>query len=141
MYLSGTWQFWPFQRSWTSISWGAYGLSYSQGGGVAQVGNKALRREGSEVCRHYDDDEMFLWYGWPTEGIWPYFQPESLSQILTFMNLQHPASKIWICTKPEFRQYWQPLHHSTTNTALQIWHYKHLYSAPLSWLNDLEFKR
>ena len=35
MHLSATGQFGPFQKPWTSISWGAYGLSYSEG--LAQV--------------------------------------------------------------------------------------------------------
>ena len=29
MHLSGTWQFWPFKKSWTGISLAAYELSYS----------------------------------------------------------------------------------------------------------------
>ena len=45
MHFLSTWQFWPFQRSWTHISSGvgemAYGLSCS--GGLAQVENKAQR--------------------------------------------------------------------------------------------------
>ena len=41
MYLSATQQFRLFQMSWTVISWGFYGLSYS--GGLAQVGNKSQR--------------------------------------------------------------------------------------------------
>ena len=48
MHLSAIWKFWPFQRSWTDISWGAYELSYS-GGGVAQVENKA-QRWGVQKC-------------------------------------------------------------------------------------------
>ena len=26
-------------------------------------------------------DELFLWYGWPTKGVWPYFQIGPLSEI------------------------------------------------------------
>ena len=42
MHLSATWQFQPFQRPWTGIFWGAYGLSYSEGkggggGGLVQL--------------------------------------------------------------------------------------------------------
>lgn len=29
-----------------------------------------------------DDDELFWWYGWLTEGFRPYFQPEPLTGIL-----------------------------------------------------------
>ena len=25
-----------------------------------------------------DDDKWFLWYGWPTKGVYPYFQPGPL---------------------------------------------------------------
>ena len=35
------------------------------------------------------DDELFLWYGWPTKGVWPYFQPGPLSEIFTIANLRH----------------------------------------------------
>ena len=41
-----------------------------------------------------DDDEFFLWYGLPTKGILPYFQPGPLSEILTIANLRHAASRI-----------------------------------------------
>ena len=34
-----------------------------------------------------DDKELFLRYGWPTKGIWPYFQLGPLSEILTIRNL------------------------------------------------------
>ena len=30
---------------------------------------------------------FFLWYGWPTKSIYPYFQLGPLSEILTIMNL------------------------------------------------------
>ena len=36
-----------------------------------------------------DDDELFLWYGWPTKGVSPYFQPGPLAEILTIANLRH----------------------------------------------------
>ena len=41
-----------------------------------------------------DDDELFFWYGLPTKGIYPYFQPRPLSEILTIANLRHAASRI-----------------------------------------------
>ena len=50
-----------------------------------------------------DDDELLLWYGWPTKGIEPYFQQGPLSEILTIVNLRHAASRIWTCVEPEFR--------------------------------------
>ena len=28
-----------------------------------------------------DDDELFLWYVWPTKGVKPYFQPGPLPEI------------------------------------------------------------
>ena len=42
-----------------------------------------------------DDVELFLWYGWLTKGVESYFQPGSLSEILTITNLWIAASKIW----------------------------------------------
>ena len=41
-----------------------------------------------------DDDELFLWYGWPKKGVWPYFQPGPLSEILTIANLRQAASRV-----------------------------------------------
>ena len=55
------------------------------------------------------DDELILWYGWPTKGVQPYFQSGPLSGNLTIANLQHAASKIWICAKPGFRLCWMKL--------------------------------
>ena len=40
-----------------------------------------------------DDDELFLWYGGPTKGVLPYFQPGPLSEIHTIANLRHAASR------------------------------------------------
>ena len=48
-----------------------------------------------------DEDELFLWYG--------YFQPGPLSEILTILNLQHAASRIWTCAEAEFRLCWMKL--------------------------------
>ena len=56
-----------------------------------------------------DDDELFLWYGWPTKGVQPYFQLGLLSEILTIANLRHAASRIWTCAEPELRLSWMKL--------------------------------
>ena len=53
--------------------------------------------------------ELFLWYGWLTKGVKPYFQPGPLSEILTIANLQHAASRVWTCAEPEFRLSWMKL--------------------------------
>ena len=58
-------------------------------------------------CTIYD--ELFLWYGWPTKGVKPYFQPGPLSEILTIANLRHAASRIWTSAEPEFRLCWMKL--------------------------------
>ena len=55
------------------------------------------------------EDELFLWYGWPTKGIESYFQPEPLSDILTITNIWHTVSRIWTCIKPELRHSWMKL--------------------------------
>ena len=44
-----------------------------------------------------DDDELFLWHGWPMKGILPYFQPGLLSEIIAIANL-------WIYYKTSFKQ-------------------------------------
>ena len=64
--------------------------------------------------KHYDgddDDELFLWYGWPTKGVKPYFQPGPLSKILTIANL-----------RPEFRLCWMKSYSSDNHytTAPQM---------------------
>ena len=67
-----------------------------------------------------DDDELFLWYGWQMKGLYPYFQPGPLSEILTISNLQHATSRIWTCAEPEFRLCWMKLcssdNHYTTSS-------------------------
>ena len=76
----------------------------------------------------YDDDELFLWYGWLTKGVSPYFQPGLLSEILTIANLQHAASRVWTCAEPEFRLSWMKLcssdkHYNTapvTSSTFQV---------------------
>ena len=35
---------------------------------------------------------VILWYGWPTKGVYPYFQWGLLSQILTIANIQQIAN-------------------------------------------------
>ena len=55
MHLSATWQFWPFQRAWTRISWGGrrggfwielqWGGGEWRVGGLAHMGEKAQRWE------------------------------------------------------------------------------------------------
>ena len=42
----------------------------------------------------YDDDELLLWYGRPTTGLYSYFQPAPFSEILTIANLRHAESRI-----------------------------------------------
>ena len=39
-------------------------------------------------------------------AFWFYFQPRSLSEILTIANLWHATSRIWTCTESEFRLCW-----------------------------------
>ena len=52
------------------------------------------------------------------KALYPYFQLKPLSKILTIVNLQHAASKIWTCAEPEFRLSWMKLcrsdNHCTT---------------------------
>ena len=55
-----------------------------------------------------NDDELFLWYGWPMKDDQPYFQPVPLSEILTISNLCD-TSRIWTYAEPEFRLCWMKL--------------------------------
>ena len=59
-----------------------------------------------------DDDELFLWYGWPTKGVKPYFLPGPLPEILTIANLRRATSRTWTRAKPEFRLFWMKLYSS-----------------------------
>ena len=68
-----------------------------------------------------DDDELFLWYGWPTKGILPYFQPGPLSEIFTVANLQHASSRLWTCAEPglvEWRLSWMKLYSSDNHHTM-----------------------
>ena len=69
-----------------------------------------------------DDDDLFLWYGWPTKDVQPFFQLGPLSEILTIANLQHAASRIWTCAESEFRLWWMKLC-SSDNHYLLFNHY------------------
>ena len=66
------------------------GFSISFGFGILLCCNK----KSDFFFNLHDDDELFLWYGCPTKGVWPYFQPGPLSEILTISNLRHVASRI-----------------------------------------------
>ena len=68
--------------------------------------------------------ELFVWYGWPTQDVKPYFQPGPLSEILTIANLRQAGSRISACAEPEFRLWWMKLcssdnHYTTVPT--QYW--------------------
>ena len=45
-----------------------------------------------------DNDELFLRNGWATKDVYPYFQPGTLSEILTISNLRHAPNRIWLIT-------------------------------------------
>ena len=49
-----------------------------------------------------NDNELLWCYGWLTKGVFPYFQPLPLLEILTIANHRHAMNKIWICAEPEF---------------------------------------
>ena len=50
MHLSATWEFWPFQRSYTASVREAYDLSYS--GAVRPSGEQTLEVEGVQKCEN-----------------------------------------------------------------------------------------
>ena len=72
-----------------------------------------------------DGDELFLWYGWPTKGVSPYFQPGPLSEILTISSLWHTVSRILTFSEPVFRLCWIKLcsndNHYTTAPQIHSW--------------------
>ena len=68
-----------------------------------------------------DDDELLLWYGGPTKGVYPYFQPRPLSEILTIANLRHAVSRIWTCAETEFRLSWMKLCSSDNHYTTAPW--------------------
>ena len=67
-----------------------------------------------------NDEELFLWYCWPTKGVYFYFQPGALSEILTIANLRHAASRVWACAKPEFRLCWIKLCSSANQGVVNL---------------------
>ena len=76
-----------------------------------------------------DDDELFLWYGWPTKGVWLYFQPGPLSEILTIANLRLTASRVWTCAEPDFRLSRMKLGSNDNHyTMAPIWSQKSIWS-------------
>ena len=58
---------------------------------------------------------MFLWYGWPTKGVYPYFQLGPVLEIPIISNLWHAASRIWTFAEPEVRFYWMKLCNRNTH--------------------------
>ena len=54
----------------------------------------------NDMILNFDDDNFFLWYGWPKKGIEPYFQLKPLSEIFTIANLWNVPSMVWICAEP-----------------------------------------
>ena len=73
-------------------------------------------------------DELFLWHGWPTKGIQPYFQPGPMPEILTVANFLQVASRIWTCAEPKFRLCWMKPCNSDN-------HYR---TAPIIFLTNIE---
>ena len=73
--------------------------------GRIEYGKVTQQKEFAQnICQTSDDDdggdgELFLWYGWPTKGVWLYLQQGPLSEIFTIANLRHAASIIWTFTK------------------------------------------
>ena len=86
-----------------------------------------------------DDDESFLWYGWPTKSIQPYFQPGPLSEIFTITILRHAGSRIWTSAEPAFRLCWMKLcssdNHYTTAPPVKTLHDSHFSSKFLTFLS------
>ena len=56
-----------------------------------------------------NDDELFLWNGWPTKGWSLILKPGILLEIRTIANLEHAASSISASAEPEFSLCWMKL--------------------------------
>ena len=78
------------------------------GGGVQTWKKLCLHKKLFEI---YDDNDLILQNSWPMKSVKPYFQPRTLSEILTITNLWHVVSRIWTCAEPEFRLRWMKLCH------------------------------
>ena len=51
----------------------------------------------------HNDDELFLWYHWPTKGNSPYFQPGPYCQRFLPSHISDTLwTENWTCTEPEF---------------------------------------
>ena len=72
------------------------------------------------MMKMINDEELFLRYCWPTKGVYFYFQPGPLSEILTIANLRHAASRIWACAKPGFRLCWIKLCSSANQGVVKL---------------------
>ena len=59
----------------------------------------------------------FLQNGRLTKCVKPYFQQGSMSGIVTIINLQHTANRIWICAEFEIRVCWIKLCWSNNHYA------------------------
>ena len=81
-----------------------------------------------------------MWNDWRTKGIKPYFQPGPLSEILTIVNLQHAATRIWTCIELELRLSWMKLYSSDnhdTTTPLQLQCAEPLFSSDMTTISYL----
>lgn len=69
----------------------------------------------------------FLQNGRLTKCVKPYFQQGSMSGIVTIINLQHTANRIWICAEFEIRVCWIKLcwsnNHYTTASQKRPFQY------------------
>ena len=77
-------------------------------------------------------DELFLWYGWPTKGVYPYFQTGPLSEILTTSNLWHTGCRIWTCAEREFKLAWMKL--CSSDNHYTNWWYHGIWYQSCSWV-------
>ena len=96
-----------------------------------------------QLARERQNDELLLWYGGPTKGVYPYFQSGPLSEIFIISNLRYILSRIWTCAEPEFRLCWMELcssgnHYNTAPPELHASVSSKRFS--LFWSNDLSKK-
>ena len=50
--------------------------------------------------------ELFLWNGWLTKDVKPFFEAWPLSEILTIANLQQAVIRVWACAEQVILGFW-----------------------------------
>ena len=91
---------------WKSVSWFFAGSITTLIANEFNLYIMQMRIQDPVFVLHDSDYELFLWNGWTTKGVTPYFQPGTFSVTLYIANLLHARSRIWTCKDPKLRFCW-----------------------------------